>query len=40
MKSQIPTEFLEMSPEDVKDWLYSDLNEIIDAEYPEAEKGR
>ena len=40
MRKQVPRELLEMSQEDVRDWLYSDLDEIIDTEYPEEEKGR
>ena len=38
MKEVIPSQLSEMSQEDVRDWLYSDLNELIDMEY-ETEKG-
>lgn len=40
MKEQTPREFGEMSQEDVRDWLYSDLNELIDMGYDNStEKG-
>lgn len=40
MKEQIPNQLLEMSQEDTKEWLYSDLNELIDMEYDHStEKG-
>ncbi len=37
----IPNNLLEMSQEDVRDWLYSDLNELIDTDYSDhpTEKG-
>ncbi len=33
MKEAIPSQLLEMSQEDVRDWLHSDLNELIDMDY-------
>ena len=33
MKERFPKELLEMSQEDVRDWLYSDIDDVIDMDY-------